>query len=113
VRLPNPDVAYVDPKKLWGYLLSRSHPVGRFKASFFGMLGYTQENWRLLEQQLLEIARSGEAELEQETPYGTKYRIRATIKGPSGTDAELITVWIVLAHEELPRFVTAFPGGNR
>jgi hypothetical protein len=27
--------------------------------------------------------------------------------------ADVMTVWIVLADEDVPRFITAFPGGAR
>ena len=44
LRLPESEKAIVDPEKLHGYVLSRSHPVGWFKAAFLALLGYTQEN---------------------------------------------------------------------
>jgi hypothetical protein len=31
--LPNADQAIIDPVKRQGYLLSTSHPIGRFKAA--------------------------------------------------------------------------------
>lgn len=34
MRIPNADRAVIEPAKLRGYVLSRSHPVGRFKAAF-------------------------------------------------------------------------------
>jgi hypothetical protein len=36
--LPHAERAIVDPAKLHGYVLSASHPVGRFKARFFAAL---------------------------------------------------------------------------
>jgi len=42
VKLPNADQAFIDPAKLRDYLLSPTHPVGRFKAPFFAAMGYTQ-----------------------------------------------------------------------
>ena len=33
--LPNIDKAVIEPEKLRDYLLSKSHPIGRFKAEFF------------------------------------------------------------------------------
>lgn len=46
----------------------------------------------------------------KESPYGTKYVIRANLKGPNGRTAEIQSVWIVLKGEEIPRFLTAYPG---
>jgi hypothetical protein len=45
MKLPFAENAVVDAEKVRDYLLSRLHPVGRFKAVFFAGLGYTQENW--------------------------------------------------------------------
>jgi hypothetical protein len=41
MKLPGADRAIVDAAKVRDYLLSPEHPVGRFKAVFFGALGYT------------------------------------------------------------------------
>jgi len=95
--------------KLHGYLLSRSHSVGRFKAAFFHALGYASEEWRRLEADLRSQHLSRNATLEEQTPYGQKYSIRATLVGPSGSSAEVVSVWVVRSGEELPRFVTAYP----
>jgi len=41
VRLPNGDRAVVDDAKVRDYLLSPTHPVGRFKSVFFMALGFS------------------------------------------------------------------------
>jgi hypothetical protein len=45
----------------------------------------------------------------QQSEFGTKYEIRATITGPAGRQAVLMTVWMVNAGEQTPRLVTAYP----
>jgi hypothetical protein len=52
LKLPSIESAVVDPKKIRDYLLSTSHPLGRFKASFFLALGYTTSSWDLLANDL-------------------------------------------------------------
>ncbi len=52
MRLPNAEKAVIDAEKLRDYLLSPSHPVGRFKAVFFASLGYNQGNWQQFETDL-------------------------------------------------------------
>ena len=91
------------------YLLSATHPVGRFKAAFFGTLGYDADRWEELRDALLAMAQAGDASPAKPSPYGVKYEVRATLTGPNGRSADLVTVWIVLASENHPRFVTAFP----
>jgi hypothetical protein len=45
MKLPNAQNAVVDERKVREYLLSPSHPVGRFKAKFFGSIGFAPEGW--------------------------------------------------------------------
>ena len=110
MKLPAAERAVIAQVKIRDYLLSTSHPVGRFKAPFFATLGYTSANWRRLEEDLRDLAVSGDAELGKDSSYGRKYEIRGTIRGPSGRSAEVLTVWIVLFGGDVPQFVTAFPG---
>jgi hypothetical protein len=42
VNIPNAERAIVEAAKVRDYLLSSTHPVGRFKAPFFARLGYGQ-----------------------------------------------------------------------
>jgi hypothetical protein len=52
------------------YLLSPSHPVGRFKAQFFLALGYSQAGWALLAADLRQHAMNGTAQDGDASPYG-------------------------------------------
>ena len=110
MKLPAAERAVIEPAKIRDYLLSTSHPVGRFKAPFFASLGYTSAHWRRLDEDLRDLAVSGDAELGKGSPYGQKYEIRGTLRGPSGRAAGVLTVWIILFGGDVPQFVTAFPG---
>jgi hypothetical protein len=48
MRLPNADEAVIPVEELRDYLLSPTHPIGRFKATFFAGLGYTADDWAIL-----------------------------------------------------------------
>jgi hypothetical protein len=113
LRIPNADRAVINPTKLHGYLLSRHHPVGRLKAAFFLRLGYSPEEWGQLEADLRGQHLSQDATRLEQTRYGQKYAIRATLVGPSGSSAEVVSVWVVRIGEEFPRFLTAYPEGGR
>jgi hypothetical protein len=110
MKLPEAQRALIAPAKIRDYLLSTSHPVGRFKEPFFASLGYTVGEWPRLEQDLLALAVSTDAEPGKESPYGRKYEIRGTLDGPNGKSAAVLTVWIVRSGDDVPQFVTAFPG---
>ncbi|MGH7407240.1 MAG: DUF6883 domain-containing protein [Candidatus Methylomirabilales bacterium] len=113
MRLPNADRAVIEPAKLHAYLLSRTHPLGRLKAAFFFGLGCSSEDWRRLAADLRSQHLTRDATPRESSRYGKKWEIRAPLEGPSGNLADVVSVWVVLANEDFPRFVTAYPGGGR
>ncbi len=106
--LPNADKAVIERAKLQKYLLSSSHPVGQFKAEFFAALGFTDENWDVLENEIWNLL-GNDAKTKEKTEYGQKYEIRGIISGPTGRKAEIVTAWIILKEEKIPRLITAYP----
>ena len=100
--------AIISSEKLRDYLLSTSHPIGRYKSAFFRSLGYSQEQWQVLERDL-RAALSNEAQLSGRTEYGQKFTVRGVLSGPNGRAAAIVSVWIILTTEKAPRFVTAYP----
>lgn len=109
MKLPSGDIAVIDAPKVRDYLLSPEHPVGRFKAAFFATIGYARDDWQRLASDLREIAATGEATPGPANQYGRKYEVHATLRGESGLTGEIVTVWIIVANEAAPRFVTAYP----
>lgn len=110
MKVQGAELAVVDAAKVRDYLLSPEHPVGRFKAEFFARVGYSRNDWQLLAANLRALVASEDATPGDQSPFGDKYEVRGTIVGPTGRDAKVVTVWIILAGESAPRFVTAFPG---
>jgi hypothetical protein len=108
MRLPNAERAVIDERKVRDYLLSRTHPIGRFKASFFARAGLASADWQHLVSQLRLLATHGQAVPGERTQYGQKYLISGTLAGPSGA-VEVTTVWIVLTGSDAPRLVTVQP----
>lgn len=111
--LPNAERAEIAPQKVHGYLLSSTHPVGRFKARFFAALGYTAERWQQFEADLRAQHLTQEAQPGQSMRDGQIYTIRAILKGPTGQTAVVLSVWFVPVSGAIPRFVTAYPGGAK
>lgn len=100
----------VEDAKVRDYLLSPSHPVGRFKSVFFAAIGFSRDQWELLRDALLELARIGDATPGQASPFGLKFEIHAILRGPSGRQADVVTVWMVSNDQDFPHFITAYPG---
>ncbi len=53
--------------------------------------------------------RAATAEFLKSTDYGTQYAIIGALADLNGRVAEIVTVWIMLAGDDVPRFVTAYP----
>jgi len=100
--------AIIGPEKLRDYLLSTTHPIGRYKSAFFRSLGYTQEHWQLRERDLRAVL-SNEAKPSAASEYGQKFTVRSALSAPNGRSAGIVSVWIILGGETAPRFVTAYP----
>lgn len=112
MQLPNASAAVIEPVKLHGYLLSSSHPIGRFKARFFSALGFTALAWADLESAIRAQHLSQDAEPGPVEAHGQFYTIRAMLKGSTGS-ALVVSVWLIRTGENVPRFVTAYPGGDQ
>lgn len=92
MKLPYADRAFVEPKKLIGYLLAHDHPEGGPKARFFASVGFTPGQAVLLNHALLEIARNGEVVKVESSAYGQKYVVDGTITTPTGRTIDVRTV---------------------
>ncbi len=110
MKIPGAERGVIEAAKLRDYLLSPSHPVGRFKAAFFVALGYSPEAWQTLAADLRSHAIENDARASDVNAYGQKYEVHGSLRGPTGRAATIVSVWIVLNGEDLPRFVTASPG---
>jgi hypothetical protein len=113
MKLPRNQEAVVPDEKITGYLLSESHPVGKAKARYFRKIGYNEKNVKRLRKDLIRIAVSDAVSEEVNTLFGIKYIVDGYVISPTGIRARLRTVWIIEAGENQPRFVTAYPAGEK
>jgi len=109
MKLPNSQKAVVDERKVREYLLSSSHPVGRFRATFSGSIGFPAESWPGFVEALQRLAVEGDALVLEESEYGQKYLVRGRIGGPGARQAEVESVRIIRAGNEIPNLVTVYP----
>ena len=111
--LPFLDRAEVSSAKIRDYLLNPEHPVGAAKARFFASLGFHRARWPELRAALLIHAAAGEVHALPPDEFGQRYIVRGTIKGPTGTTASLLAVWILTDLAARPRLITAYPEESR
>jgi hypothetical protein len=108
-RLPNVERTKIDPRKLYEYALNPEHDSGKYKAEFFFQMGYTQQNWRVLEKDIIEQHLTQLVERGKQSPYGVKYVITKPITGPSGESRNVTSVWIIRTGNDYPELVTVEP----
>jgi hypothetical protein len=104
----DPTTAIISRAKVTEYLLSSSHPIGRYKAAFFATLGYSKAAPELFERDVAGLLRGEIAELDV-TEFGHKFSSRGLLTGPNGRHAYVMAIWIILSGEYSPRLVTAYP----
>lgn len=109
MKLPNAENVSIPREKLTKYILSETHPVGKFKAKLFRHIGFDETNISILQKELKEIARLQKVKDAQISHYGTKYIIDGEITSPSNTIIKVRTVWIIETEKTRPRFVTVYP----
>ncbi len=108
MKLPGADRVQVDDLKVHGYLLSPTHPVGRFKARVFAAAGFGEPTADLFISELRRIAVSGEVKGIEDIEFGRKYTVPGELQGPAG-QVRVLTVWIQEPDQAAPRLVTVHP----
>ena len=102
---------FIDPRKLTTYALSLESLRGRDKAILFQTyLGFTQENYQLLLEQVQAKVMDSEAIPVDLDEYGQRYRVDVPIIGVEPGQQEIVrTGWIVKSGEEgLARLTTLY-----
>ena len=109
MKLPNPERAAIAPDKLVQYLLNTEHKRGGHKARVLGDFGYHVAHWQQLQSDIRRFHLHADVEVVRQTPYGTRYEIRAPLQTPHGRMLTVRTVWQVDEGTDFPRLITLFP----
>jgi hypothetical protein len=108
MKLPNPNDAIIEMRKLLTYCLDPEHSEGQHKARVFrSALGLTQDNAEELVAALLEAVQTQDAVSVNRNPYGQKYVIDF-IMTRGDRQALIHSVWIVRNTETFPRLITCY-----
>lgn len=108
MKVPNPDRAVVDIRKLTNYCLSHEHPRGKHKARvFLSALGMTSAHAGELRDVLLKKVRSEECVIGTVDEYGARYIVDFTFTR-GDREAMVRSTWIMKAGEHTPRLTSCF-----
>ena len=106
--LPRGHSVSIEERKIRTYLLSKTHPVGRFKARVFASAGFTEATSGAFGAQIRALAETGEVSGVEDTEFGRKYTVPGTLTGPVGA-VQVLTVWIEEPGQTSLRLVTVQP----
>jgi hypothetical protein len=108
VIIPNAELATVDIQKLRYYCLDTLHETGKHKArKFMAALGMTADDAEGLQDVLLEIVKTHDAELATRDEYGPRYRIDFILEW-KGRTARIRSGWIIEVNSTIPRLTSCY-----
>ena len=82
MMLPDAGQARVERNKVTGYLLSQSHPDGRYKAEFFMRFGFRSEEWRILAEALRAVGVANPVVAVVKSAHGVRYTVDGLMQTP-------------------------------
>ncbi|MEM9772279.1 MAG: DUF6883 domain-containing protein [Cyanobacteria bacterium P01_D01_bin.73] len=101
----------INPEKITEYSLNPNHKRGANKARvFYSALGYTQENYQPLIDQIRDKVLDAEAIPGKQDQYGQRYTVTLEIEGIDVNQRALVlTGWIVVPkNSDVGRSTTAY-----
>ena len=102
------DTRRVHPDKILKYLLNQTSDPAAAKNRFFRSVGFSPEQWRVLEQALLEHPTKATLERTEYTQYGEKRIYRCKLPpAPNGKEYCVRTVW--QRRDDIFWFLSAYP----
>jgi len=79
------------------------------KSQFLAMAGYTAAHADQLALDIREQLLSLNAELEETTEYGDKFRIVGNLTGPNGRELRVVSIWMTESATGTTKLITLYP----
>lgn len=79
------------------------------KSQLLALAGYTIDHPDRLANDIRKQLLPLDAQAEETTEYGGKYRISGTLVGPNGQALRVETIWMVESNSGVTKFVTLYP----
>lgn len=94
-RLPNAENVTVPSKKMTNYLFGGDNKDGLAKGrAFSSHLGYGAENWKELQEEIIECASHYPAAYKSNNGYGDRYEQKIVLYGKKDMPANVVVGWI-------------------
>jgi len=109
MKLPNAVNAIIEDHKLIEYLLNPNHRRGGSKAKLLSSLGYSEQAWQRLDNDLRQQHLTADVVEARDTIWGRRYDIVAPLTGPTGDTVMFRSIWQIDLGSDLPRLITMYP----
>ncbi len=108
MKLPNAELAFIDPNKLRNYSLNPQHDRGKHKARLFAaILKLGKNDAEILRTLILEAIQIYDATPTTLDEYGQRYVLDFSITRNQNT-ATVRTTWIIRPAETFPRLTSCY-----
>ena len=95
--------------KIVRYLLDATHPIGRFKADFFGAFGFRQDRAHVFAAALLKHADDHPIHGERAHGHGINRVVRGPLESPDRRDPVVDVIWFQATGSTTHRLITVYP----
>ena len=99
--------AVIAKAKVINYLLARRREND--KSEFLAQAGYTTAQAEQLVEDIRRQLLPMDAQHEETTEYGDKYRICGTLTGPNGRALRVVSIWMTESATGTTKFITLYP----
>jgi len=79
------------------------------KSAFLAQAGYSSAHADQLAEDIRRQLLPREAEFEERTEYGDKYRICGTLTGPNGRVLRVVSIWMTESKTGTTKLITLYP----
>jgi len=79
------------------------------KSEFLAKAGYTAADGDRLADDIRRQLLPREAQFEETTEYGEKYRICGALTGPNGLPLRVVSIWMTESTTGTTKFITLYP----
>jgi hypothetical protein len=109
MKLPGRHKLRITRAKTANYLLSPTHPSGRYKAAFFRRFGFSLAHADELAAALRSHGADCEVRKVENSPFGLRYILEGELATPDGRNPVVRSVWFIERGEDAPKLVTVYP----
>ena len=102
-----PSNLLIQDQKITNYLLV--YQPRDDKSEYLSLAGYSQENWQILKNDIIEAVEGSQVAEITPTDWGNRFKIKSQWYGPNGRLVKVVTIWQQDDESNMVKFITLYP----